>query len=58
MRMVFDRKVNTTSCNPDDYLGFARERWHPHKKINQALIRAPVSPYISRKHRRNLAVLD
>jgi hypothetical protein len=56
--MVFDRRVNTTSCNPDEYLSFARERWHPHKKINKALIRAPVSPYISRKHRRNLAVLD
>merc|ERR1739838_1269383 len=58
MRMVFDRKVNTTTCEPDDYLSFARERWHPHKKINKALIRAPVSPYISRKHRRNLNVLD
>merc|ERR1712126_160738 len=58
MRMVFDRKVNTTTCNPDDYLQYARPRWHPHKQINPAIIRAPVSPYISRKHRRNLAVLD
>merc|ERR1712179_13108 len=58
MRMVYDRKVNTTSCEPDDYLRLARTRWHPHKKINKALITAPIVPYISRKYRRNLGVLD
>jgi len=58
MKMVYDRRVNTTSCNPDDWLQYARPRWHPHKQINPALIRAPVHPYISRSHRRNLKVLD
>jgi len=58
MKMVYDRRVNTTICNPDDWLPYARPRWHPHKQINQNLIRAPVHPYISRGHRRNLKVLD
>jgi len=58
MRMVYDRKVNTTSCEPDDYLKLARTRWHPHKKINKALITAPIGPYMSRKYRRNLSVLN
>ncbi|XP_023344759.1 uncharacterized protein LOC111713991 [Eurytemora carolleeae] len=58
MRMNYDRRVNTTSCNPDDWLPSARPRWHPHKKINNELYRAPVHPYISRKHRRNLNILD
>lgn len=58
MRMNFDRKVNTTSCDPDDFLALSRERFHPHKAVNPALYRAPVHPYISRKHRRNLNNLD
>jgi len=51
-------QVNTTSCQPDDYLPFARERWHPHKALNPLLITAPISPYMSRNHRRNLDPLD
>lgn len=58
MKMIFDRRVNTTSCEPDDWLQYARPRWHPHKHINRNLIRAPVHPYVSRAHRRNLKVLD
>jgi len=58
MRMVYDRQVNTTSCNPDEWLPHAIDRWHPHKKINRELYRAPIHPYMSRKHRRNLKVLD
>ena len=77
MKMVFDRRVNTTICDPEEWLPWARPRWHPHKAINPALIRwhapapspghhpwhdecfrAPVHPYISRSHRRNLKVLD
>jgi len=58
MRMYFDRKVNTTSCDPDDFLESARMRWHPHRKINRQLYRAPVHPYISRKHRRNKKKLN
>ena len=78
MKMVFDRRVNTTICDPEEWLPWARPRWHPHKAINPALIRwlalgteqtqdnpslnecfrAPVHPYISRDHRRNLKVLD
>jgi len=58
MRMEYDRRVNTTSCEPDQWLKAARPRWHPHKKINKKLYRAPIHPYMSRKHRRNLRVLD
>jgi len=58
MKMVYDRRVNTTSCDPDEWLKFARPRYHPHKQINKNLIRAPVHPYISRNHRRNLKILD
>jgi len=58
MRMNFDRKVNTTSCDPNEFLALSRERYHPHKKVNTALYRAPVHPYISRNHRRNLKNLD
>lgn len=29
------RRVNTTSCDPDQWLEAARPRWHPHKKINK-----------------------
>jgi len=58
MKMVFDRRVNTTICDPEEWLPLARPRWHPHKQINPALMRAPVHPYISRSHRRNLKVLD
>ena len=39
MKMIFDRRVNTTSCDPDDWLQYARPRWHPHKHINRNLIR-------------------
>ena len=42
MKMVYDRRVNTTICNPDDWLPYARPRWHPHKQINQNLIRYPI----------------
>merc|ERR1719173_206718 len=58
MRMVYDRRVNTTSCKPDDFLPLARERYHPHKALNPKLITAPILPYISRNHRRNLKNLD
>jgi len=58
MRMVYDRRVNTTSCSPDDFLPLARERYHPHKALNPKLITAPITPYISRNHRRNLKNLD
>jgi len=58
MRMVYDRKVNTTSCDPDDWISQAKQRYHPHKAINPSILRAPVSPYISRKHRRNIKKLD
>jgi hypothetical protein len=58
MRMEFDRKVNTTTCNPDDYLDVATERFHPHRKINTQLYRAPVHPYINRNYRRNKKNLD
>lgn len=58
MRMNFDRRVNTTSCDPDEWLPSARLRWHPHKKINKDLYRAPIHPHMSRKHRRNLKGLD
>jgi len=57
MRMHFDRRVNTTSCNPDEWLDAATPRWHPHKKTS-ALYHAPIHPYMSRKHRRNIKVLD
>ena len=33
------RRVNTTICDPDDWMEIARPRWHPHKAINPALIR-------------------
>ena len=52
------RQVNTTICEPDQYLEVAQERWHPHKKVNPEVIRAPITPYVSRKHRRNIQVLD
>merc|ERR1711872_216666 len=52
------RRVNTTSCKPDDFLPLARERYHPHKALNPKLITAPILPYISRNHRRNLKNLD
>jgi hypothetical protein len=52
------RDVNTTSCNPDTYLEQGVERWHPHRKINRSSYRAPIDPWVSRKHRRNLGVLD
>ena len=39
MKMFYDRRVNTTICDPDDWLQFARPRWHPNKQINPALIR-------------------
>lgn len=39
MKMVFDRRVNTTICDPEEWLPWARPRWHPHKAINPALIR-------------------
>jgi len=58
MKMVYDRRVNTTACDPDEWLPAARERWHPHKKINRELYRAPIHPYMSRAHRRNINVLD
>ncbi len=29
------RRVNTTSCDPDEWLAAASPRWHPHKKINR-----------------------
>lgn len=57
MRIDFSRDVNTTVCEPDDFLGRSVERWHPHRKINRSSIRAPVHPWVSRKHRRNLKVL-
>jgi hypothetical protein len=50
--------VNTTACDPDEFLARAKERWHPHKKINKAAITAPIDPWVSRQHRRNLEVLD
>merc|ERR1712113_247390 len=50
MRMVYDRRVNTTSCKLDDFLPLARERYHPHKALNPKLITAPILPYISRNH--------
>lgn len=34
------------------------ERWHPHRRINRESHRALVHPHMSRKHRRNLKVLD
>ena len=54
------RAVNTTICNPDDFENMKgiHERWHPHRRINRASYRAPIHPYISRNHRRNLKVLD
>merc|ERR1711944_8510 len=60
MRMDYHRTVNTTSCNPDDFQNMEgiQERWHPHRKINRKSYRAPIHPYMSRKHRRNLKVLD
>jgi len=60
MRMDYHRTVNTTSCNPDDFqtMKGIQERWHPHRKINRKSYRAPIHPYMSRKHRRNLKVLD
>jgi len=58
MRMNFDRRVNTTSCDPDEWLPSARIRWHPHRKINRELTRAPIHPHMSYKHRRNLNSLD
>jgi len=58
MRMNFDRRVNTTSCDPDDWLPSARLRWHPHRKINRDLYQAPIHPHMSRKHRRNLKELS
>lgn len=60
MRMDYHRSVDTTSCDPEET--FNREdifeRWHPHRGINPKSYRAPVHPYISRGHRRNLKVLD
>ena len=29
------RRVNTTTCDPDEWLPNARLRWHPHRKINR-----------------------
>ena len=63
--IIIFRTVNTTVCDPEDYWGdtgelggLVQERWHPHKKINQQSYRAPIHPAVSRKHRRNLKVLD
>ena len=39
MKMIFDRRVNTTICDPEEWLPLARPRWHPHKQINPALMR-------------------
>jgi len=53
MKMHFDRRVNTTSCDPDDWEPSAIYRWHPHKYINRSLYQASIVPYMSRKYRRN-----
>lgn len=58
MRMDYHRHVNTTVCDPDSYIPKSVQRWHPHRKINRKSYRAPIHPYMSRKHRRNLKVLD
>jgi len=54
MRMTFDRQVNTTTCDPDEWQSSASLRWHPHKNINRSLYRAVIHPYMSRNHRRKL----
>merc|ERR1711973_212595 len=59
MRMDYHRSVNTTVCEPEDYFEKSRERWHPHRKMLPQLgQQAPIHPYMSRKHRRNLEILD
>eukprot|EP00096_Caligus_rogercresseyi_P009273 TRINITY_DN3118_c0_g1_i1.p1 TRINITY_DN3118_c0_g1~~TRINITY_DN3118_c0_g1_i1.p1 ORF type:complete len:295 (-),score=59.95 TRINITY_DN3118_c0_g1_i1:116-928(-) len=60
MRMDYNRFVNTTSCDPDEYFKSKNliQRWHPHKRLNPEAYTAPITPYMSRKHRRNLKALD
>ena len=52
------RTVNTTVCEAEDYFNNSRLRWHPHRKIVPGQVRAPLHPYMSEKHRRNLNILD
>lgn len=59
MRMDYHRTVNTTVCEAEDYFeNNPRIRWHPHRKLLPNNYQAPIHPYMSRKHRRNLNHLD
>jgi len=58
MRMDYHRSVNTTVCEPSSYFEESLLRWHPHRKLLPNQYHAPIHPYMSRKHRRNLELLD